>query len=340
MGTIFLISFFISCFVFFRMACSSSILDAAEKIFPDSATREKNLIASLNTLKNMRLEALRQPVENDKIHKSIDPATVLCISFLEPSFKHLAIAEFNMKVSAKFCDWGILHVGDDNLKIVHALDKSALSNNVTLQFVEQSMTAEETLKRFSTSESEYRKVKEALGPQFKCKGIPKSFLLLQILPFARKYNYVWLLDSDITFEEFLIEKYFNTMRSLPQSPLLLQPVVGTNDRPHTRLNSKYYEGKQAANHIAPSNIIEIMLPMIDSGFLVWFANFFVKPMLGVSYAVSGDFGSGFLVALFVVDLYNFVVHRLDLVPSFSSLFRNRIRCESNNTLRSCILWRY
>ena len=31
--------------------------------------------------------------------------------------------------------------------------------------------------------------------------------------------------------------------------------------------------------------------MIDSAFLLWFANFYVKPMLGIAYAVSGDFGS-------------------------------------------------
>ena len=114
---------------------------------------------------------------------------------------------------------------------------------------------------------------------------------MQIIPYARKYNYVWLLDSDITFERFQIEEYFNTMRGLPQSPLLLQPVVGTNDRPHTKLNENYYAKKSVPGHIAPSNIIEIMLPMIDSAFLVWFSNFFIKPMVGIAYAVSGDFGS-------------------------------------------------
>ena len=66
------------------------------------------------------------------------------------------------------------------------------------------------------------------------------------------------------------------MRNLPQSPLLLQPVVGTNDRPHTKLNENYYASKSVPGHIAPSNIIEIMLPMIDSAFLVWFSNFFIK----------------------------------------------------------------
>ena len=114
---------------------------------------------------------------------------------------------------------------------------------------------------------------------------------MQIIPYAKKYNYVWLLDSDITFESFEIEKFFNTMKKLPQSPLLLQPVIGTNDRPHTRLNANYYEDKQTKSHIAPSNIIEIMLRMMDSGFLVWFTEYFMKPMMAIAYAVSGDFGS-------------------------------------------------
>lgn len=268
-------------------------MDAADKVYPDSIAREKNLIASLNTLQDMRLESLRTSKDDfNHVHtpKDITPATVLCISFVEPSFKHLAIAEYNMKVSRNFCDWGIMHVGEDHLNVINSLEKSAETNNVTLQFVEPSLKVEEILKKFSTDE-DYKTITESLGPKFVCKGIPKSFLLMQIIPYAKKYNYVWLLDSDITFEEFEIEKYFSTMRNLPQSPLLLQPVVGTNDRPHTRLNSKYYDNKQSPSHIAPSNIIEIMLPMIDSGFLIWFAEFFMRPMMGIAYAVSGDFGS-------------------------------------------------
>ena len=268
-------------------------MDAADKLFPDSATREKNLIASLNTLQDMRLESLRTSKDDaNNVHepKDITPSTVLCISFVEPSFKHLAIAEYNMKVSKNFCDWGVMHVGEDSLNVIDALQKSAESNNVTLQFVEPSLNVEEILKKFMTAE-DYKAIIKSLGPNFVCKGIPKSFLLMQIIPYAKKYNYVWLLDADITFEEFEIEKYFTTMRSLPQSPLLLQPVIGSNDRPHTRLNSKYYDNKQSPSHIAPSNIIEIMLPMIDSGFLIWFAEFFMRPMMGIAYAVSGDFGS-------------------------------------------------
>lgn len=134
-------------------------------------------------------------------------------------------------------------------------------------------------------------IEHILKSKIECKSIPKSFLLLQIIPYAKKYNYVWLLDSDITFESFEIEKFFNTMKNLPQSPLLLQPVIGTNDRPHTRLNANYYTDKQTKTHIAPSNIIEIMLPMMDSGFLVWFTEYFMKTMMPIAYAVSGDFGS-------------------------------------------------
>ena len=77
-------------------------------------------------------------------------------------------------------------------------------------------------------------IAELTKSNIECKSIPKSFLLMQIIPYAKKYNYVWLLDSDITFEAFEIDKYFSTLRGLPQSPLLLQPVIGTNDRPHTR----------------------------------------------------------------------------------------------------------
>ena len=203
----------------------------------------------------------------------------------------MAVAEYNMKVSAQHCDWGVLHVGDDKLNVLAALERSSGANNVTLQFVDKAYTADEALRKFVSKQSEYDAIKTSLGDKFESIGVPKSFLLMQIIPYARKYNYVWLLDSDITFEQFQIDEYFNTMRNLPQSPLLLQPVVGTNDRPHTKLNENYYASKSVPGHIAPSNIIEIMLPMIDSAFLVWFSNFFIKPMLGIAYAVSGDFGS-------------------------------------------------
>lgn len=270
----------------------STLLDSAEKLYPDSTERQKNLVAALNTLKNMRVEAIRNANEgHDHTNKKIDPASVLCVSFVEPSFKHLAIAEYNMKVSSHLCDWGLLYVGADQLNVINSLERSATSNNVTLQFIEPSLSGEEVLRKFLPVD-EFENVRKTLGPDFKCSAIPKTFLLLQILPYARKYNYVWLLDADITFEEFQVDDYFSTMRGLPQSPLLLQPVIASSDRPHERLNKNFYDGKKVSAHIAPSNIIEIMLPMIDSGFLVWFANFFVKPMMGISYAVGGDFGSG------------------------------------------------
>ena len=163
-----------------------------------------------------------------------------------------------------------------------------MSNNVTLQFIDESLSAQAVLESFGPEEHVAEMKQLIKEKKIECKSIPKSFLLMQIIPYAKKYNYVWLLDSDITFEAFEIEKYFSTMRGLPQSPLLLQPVVGTNDRPHTRLNANYYDGKQSKTHIAPSNIIEIMLPMIDSGFLVWFSNYFMKPMMPIAYTVSGE----------------------------------------------------
>ena len=240
----------------------------------------------------MRVEAIKsEKLGTDHLHKSIDPASVLCISFVEPSFKHLAVAEYNMKVSSHLCDWGLMHVGTDHLNIMNALERSATKNNVTLQFMEKSLNSEDVLRKFLPAD-DFAKVKQTLGPHFVSKAIPKTFLLLQVIPYARKYNYVWLLDADITFEEFQVDQYFQTMRSLPQSPLLLQPVIASNDRPHDRLNKEYYDGMKNPKHIAPSNVIEMMLPMIDSGFLVWFSNFFVKPMMGIAYAMSGDFGSG------------------------------------------------
>jgi hypothetical protein len=306
------------------ISSASPLLDAAEKLYPDSTERQKNLVAALNTLKNMRVEAIRGANDGrDHSHKKIDPASVLCVSFVEPSFKHLAIAEYNMKVSSHLCDWGLLFVGADQLNVINSLERSATSNNVTLQFIEQSLSAEDVLRKFLPVD-EFDDVRKTLGPDFKCGAIPKTFLLLQVLPYARKYNYVWLLDADITFEEFQVDDYFSTMRGLPQSPLLLQPVIASSDRPHERLNKNFYDGKKDSSHIAPSNIIEIMLPMIDSGFLVWFANFFVKPMMGISYAVGGDFGSG----LFSYSL-NLTPSHLSFQYIKFSLFPDLIWCRAS-----------
>ena len=65
----------------------SFIMDAAEKIYPNSTVREKNLIASLNTLKNMREEAV-QLGTNNNLHKKIEGMRLLlsyiCTSFYSP----------------------------------------------------------------------------------------------------------------------------------------------------------------------------------------------------------------------------------------------------------------
>ena len=128
---------------------SSYILDQAEKVYPDDEEREKNLISALDTLKRLRLEAAKENNGRPQKPKSNTDATVLCVTFIEPSFQHLAVAEYNMKASSKYCDdWGVLYVGDDDLKIMQSLEKSAASNNVTLQFIEQSKTAQEMLESF------------------------------------------------------------------------------------------------------------------------------------------------------------------------------------------------
>ena len=72
------------------------IIDSAEKMYPNSEEREKNLIASLNTLKNMREEAKQLGAANH-MQKSIESSTVLCVSFVEPSFKHMAVAGLSLR---------------------------------------------------------------------------------------------------------------------------------------------------------------------------------------------------------------------------------------------------
>ena len=128
---------------------SSYILDEAEKVYPSAEEREKNLISALDTLKKLRIEAATENKGLPLKPRSNKDATVLCVTFIVPAFQHLAVAEYNMKVSKDYCtDWGVLYVGDDDLKIMKSLEKSASANNVTLQFIDQSMTAKEVLEKY------------------------------------------------------------------------------------------------------------------------------------------------------------------------------------------------
>ena len=106
---------------------SSYILDQAEKVYPNDEVREKNLISALDTLKRLRLEAAKENNGRPQKPKSNTDATVLCVTFIEPSFQHLAVAEYNMKASSKYCDdWGVLYVGDDDLKIMQSLENATM----------------------------------------------------------------------------------------------------------------------------------------------------------------------------------------------------------------------
>ena len=132
---------------------SSYILDQAEQIYPNPEEREKNLIGALDTLKRLRLETATENEGHTRKPRSNVDATVLCVTFIEPAFQHLAVAEYNMKASVKYCDdWGVLYVGDDDLKVMQSLEKSASANNVTLQFIEQSKTAQEILEKFGPTD--------------------------------------------------------------------------------------------------------------------------------------------------------------------------------------------
>ena len=64
-----------------QRSLGSFIMDAAEQIYPNSTVREKNLIASLNTLKNMREEANSLGTQNN-MHKKIEGICLCFIPFI------------------------------------------------------------------------------------------------------------------------------------------------------------------------------------------------------------------------------------------------------------------
>jgi hypothetical protein len=131
----------------------------------------------------------------------------------------------------------------------------------------------------------------AISPSFTYNALisPKSLMLLQFLPYLRRYRSVWLLDGDISLRDFDMRRFLNILRcSFASTPLVSQPLIAENTQTYKYLNSKGWAKSRALSSTA--GFVEIQAPLMDSRFLEWYLLAFVAPMAGASHILGADWG--------------------------------------------------
>jgi len=106
-------------------------------------------------------------------------------------------------------------------------------------------------------------------------GIPKPLLFLSALnginSLKTDYQYTWFLDDDISFQDFDLKKYFSFATDgffgNGTKPLIMQPLISDNSSYYKYLNA--YSKHMQSPHAVAVEIVEIMLPFINTKYFKW-----------------------------------------------------------------------
>lgn len=123
----------------------------------------------------------------------------------------------------------------------------------------------------------------------------KPGLFRQILPYASKYEWIWLLDSDISFENFDIIRLKNTLQATKKitngpTPLILQPLC-KNLHPYDYRKFSVQEFWQDKEHNAAYvDFIEQGYAILNAEYFEWLVVNIVSPFEPLLNVLSVDWG--------------------------------------------------
>jgi GR25 family glycosyltransferase involved in LPS biosynthesis len=87
--------------------------------------------------------------------------------------------------------------------------------------------------------------------------------------FIQEHNHVWLVDKDINFDGFDIDSYMTRLNSLPETPLISQPVIRQNTRFFLQWNNADSWSSRPDVAVAYSTFVDAQAAMVDGRFFVW-----------------------------------------------------------------------
>eukprot|EP01040_Poterioochromonas_malhamensis_P007718 gene7718-8336_t len=127
--------------------------------------------------------------------------------------------------------------------------------------------------------------------------IPKPFLYLETLPYLSKYQYIFLLDEDISLHNFDIKQYQNihqcaltSIKSPP--PIISQPLIHESGNIHRYHNYNRWKDLSYLKNIllTETPFIEQQAPFLDALFFEWFLRSIIIPAQSSIRATESAWG--------------------------------------------------
>ena len=97
------------------------------------------------------------------------------------------------------CDWAVIAYGGDPI-LLSSLYNISHTIGVNLIYAEMAADAKLFLKKYWKHDNI-----DSINQQF----YPKPIMHLQLLPYIKEYEYLWLIDDDISFEGINFDKYLS-----------------------------------------------------------------------------------------------------------------------------------
>ncbi len=120
---------------------------------------------------------------------------------------------------------------------------------------------------------------------------PKVAMFILLLKYIGQYRYVWLLDGDLSFENFDYKEFYRVHQcSFGMPPLVSQPVLDSAKHTFPFLTKSFWSQRNKNVIATKSGFIEIQAPFINAAFMEWFLLGFVIPMFRPMHILGADWG--------------------------------------------------
>lgn len=202
---------------------------------------------------------------------------ILCATFIQAKNNSVPVklAFANMNLTASFCRWAIIMYRGSDADVKMLCDEANRREGNRLVRCARTQKAID----FSPNKTNTQK------------AVAKSILYRDLLPVLPDFERVFLIDEDISLQNFDFEKYLKIWNCgfFPNKPpLITQPVIAESTQDFVFVNADYWRGTGVI--AAGSGYVEQQAPFFDAVFLEWFVRFVLVYTIEKVLSVGADWG--------------------------------------------------
>jgi hypothetical protein len=227
---------------------------------------------------------------------------LLCVTFIEGNRHQLATLHHRIVAPNGTCHWAIIMFRGSK-QLAHAaeraLQKVDLKGHKIVLF-DYAMDRQKILDRYgvfddrmfaSSKLNRSMTIEEALNRHpYNTKFFPKPMLLMNLIPIASTYDYVWFFDGDIFLHGFDIPRFLRNLHcAFDKAPIIAQPLVSENTQIYWYFN--YMPWKAHPGVIAhETRFIEMQTPVFNGHFLEFYLSQVIGRLLWPLHILGVDWG--------------------------------------------------